>query len=89
MSRTYKKLSNRDDSSYVYFGKEGDYGWKLDVQDSKGSWSVEFGDQVETYLDEILPYLFRFIDNEADWENIETGEKLTFWQILRYEFESV
>ena len=89
MKHTYVCDSFRNDCGKVYFGKEGAYGWKLDVQYADGRWGVPFGDQVETYLDEILPYLMRFANKDSNWQILETGDCISFWTIISDEFDSV
>lgn len=85
MPRLYVCKSFRDNASTVYFSKEGDYGWKLDVQDLQGEWDFVNGDHVESTIDEIMPYLMRFVDNDSEWHDLETGEVVSFLRIISSE----
>jgi hypothetical protein len=89
MSKIYFSQSFRSECGKVYLEKQGNYGWKMDVQYPNGEWFFPGGDQVETYLDEIMPYLMRFVNDDCVWMEQETGAQISFWQIIAREFSVV
>lgn len=81
MYNLYKCKSKNKGLGYVYFSREGD-GWKIDVQNINGDWIYGMGDQFETSIDEIFPYLKLFTDETCVWTEDATEQTISFWNIL-------
>lgn len=86
--KLYYCQSFRDDCGRVYLSKDGDFAWKLDVQDKQGNWHVPHGDHLESYVDEIMPYLKRFVDDRCQWFEHGTDQPVSFWQIVASEYDT-
>ena len=82
MGKIYYCQSFKPDCGRVYLEKTGDYGWKMDVQYPNGEWFFPGGDQVESYIDELMPYLINFVNGSSEWHESETGNVVTFWDII-------
>lgn len=82
MSKIYFCQSFRPECGKVYLEKQGNYGWKMDVQHPNGEWFFPDGDQVESYIDEIFPYLQKFVNESSKWVEQETNKEVSFWEII-------
>ena len=40
------------------------------------------GDTYQDTLDELMPFLGAYADQNSVWTDFETGEKLTFWEAI-------
>lgn len=64
----------------VLFGKES-AGYRIYAKDTEGQ-SIWHYDQIQDYLDHILPDLAELIGDESKWFENDTGKLTTAWASL-------
>jgi hypothetical protein len=56
-------------------------GWKMDIIGHEhNEWP--HGDTYQDTLDELMPFLAVYADQESAWTDFETGEQMTFWEAI-------
>lgn len=82
MERVFTATSRNKSVKEVIFGRDGDFGWKLDVIGHDPDWEAPYGDAWEESLDAIIPYLKRYIDEHSIWKDMRTGEIVNLWTVI-------
>ena len=78
--RCFKVSSPNAEVDYVIVERDG-IGWKMDVIGHEhNEWPN--GDTYQDTLDELMPFLATYIDQDSVWADYETGERTTFWQAI-------
>ena len=76
--RCFKVSSPHPEVDYVLVERENT-GWKMDVIGHEhNEWPD--GDTFQDTLDELMPFLATYTDQDSVWTDRETGGKRTFWQ---------
>lgn len=83
----FKVSSFNPDVDFVILEKDP-LGWKLDAH-SKDGRSIPDGDTYQDTLDQLMPFLKTFVDNKSVWKSYETGEIVTFWEVLSTYFDKL
>ncbi len=81
----FKVSSYNPNVDFVILEKDP-LGWKLDVH-SKDEQSIPDGDTYQDTLDQLMPFLKTFVDNNSVWRKYDTGEIVTFWDVLATYFD--
>ena len=76
----FKISSPNPEVDYVVVERDG-IGWKMDVIGHEHSEWPD-GDTYQDTLDELMPFLSAYADQDSEWADYETGERTTFWQAL-------
>lgn len=78
--RCFKVSSPNPEVDYVIIERDR-IGWKMDVIGHEhNEWP--HGDTYQDTLDELLPFLAIYADQDSVWADYETGERTTIWQAL-------
>lgn len=78
--RCFKVSSPNPQVDYVLVERESG-GWKMDVIGHEhDEWPD--GDTFQDTLDELMPFLGRYTDQDSLWVDLETGQQMTFWQAV-------
>lgn len=79
-ARCYKLSSTNPDVNYIIIERDK-LGWKMDVIGySHNEWPK--GDTYQDTLDELMPFLAKYADENSVWTDFVTGETITFWQAI-------
>jgi hypothetical protein len=75
--RCFKVSSTNSEVDYIIVERDG-IGWKMDViGHDHNEWP--HGDTYQDTLDELLPFLAHYADENSIWADYGSGEKLSFW----------
>ena len=78
--RCFKVSSPNPNVDYVLVERD-DIGWKMDVIGQEhNEWPD--GDTYQDTLDELMPFLGAYADQNSTWEDYATGEKVSFWEAI-------
>jgi hypothetical protein len=78
--RCFKVSSTNPEVDYIIVERDG-IGWKMDVIGHKhNEWP--HGDTYQDTIDELMPFLAIYADQNSAWADYETGEKITFWEAI-------
>lgn len=83
----FKASSYNPNVDFVIIEKD-QLGWKLDAHGKYGR-SIPDGDTYQDNLDQLMPFLKTFVDNTSVWKNYDTGEVVTFWDVLSTYFDGL
>ena len=76
----FKVTSPNPAVNYVLFERDN-IGWKMDVIGHQhNEWPN--GDTYQDTLDELMPFLAAYTDQDSVWSDYETGEPTTFWRAI-------
>jgi hypothetical protein len=79
-ARCFKVTSPNPEVKYVIIERD-DMGWKMDVVGKEhNEWPD--GDTYQDSVDELMPFLAKYADQNSFWSDYETGERTTFWEAL-------
>ena len=78
--RCFKVTSPRPGVEHIIVERDG-IGWKMDVIGHvHNEWPD--GDTYQDTVDELMPFLVAYADENSVWSDFETGERMTFWQAI-------
>ena len=78
--RCFKVTSPRPEVEHIIIERDG-IGWKMDVIGHEhNEWPD--GDTSQDTVDELMPFLVAYADENSVWSDFETGERMTFWQAI-------
>ena len=76
----FKVTSPNEAVEYVVVERDG-IGWKMDVVGREHQ-EWPHGDTYQDTLDELMPFLVAYTDQNSIWSDWETGTQMTFWQAI-------
>ena len=78
--RRFKVSSTNPEVEHIIVERDA-IGWKMDVI---GHEHIEWpdGDTYQDTLDELMPFLAAYADENSAWTDYDTGEKMTFWEAI-------
>jgi hypothetical protein len=78
--RCFKVTSTNPEVDFILIERDG-IGWKMDVIGHEhNEWPD--GDTYQDTVDELMPFLAAYADENSIWADFETGDQLTFWQAI-------
>ena len=78
--RWFKVSSPVEGVNYVLIGRDS-IGWKMDVLGhSSNEWPD--GDTYQDTLDELLPFVAKYVDHASVWSDFETGAPLPMFDAI-------
>jgi len=76
----YKISSFREGIDYVVIYRDS-IGWKMDVY-GENRFNVKGGDVYQDNVDELMPFLKLFIDEDSTWVDFDNDEPTSLWNML-------